>query len=50
MSASVLRRFRHPLLATVLLGVFFVPLLYVVVVRLVRRWRRPEPAPATAAE
>ncbi|WP_306226502.1 efflux RND transporter permease subunit [Bosea beijingensis] len=38
------------MIAATVIGVFFVPLLYVGVVRLVRRWRRPEPAPATTAE
>jgi multidrug efflux pump len=34
------------MIAATLLGVFFVPLLYVTVVRFVRRWRRhPEPVP-----
>ena len=38
------------MIAATVIGVFFVPLLYVGVVRLVRRLRRPQPAPATAAE
>uniref|UniRef100_A0A9E8A3E7 Efflux pump membrane transporter n=1 Tax=Bosea sp. NBC_00436 TaxID=2969620 RepID=A0A9E8A3E7_9HYPH len=38
------------MIAATVIGVFFVPLLYVGVVRLVRRWRRTEPAAATAAE
>ncbi|RYE31604.1 MAG: efflux RND transporter permease subunit [Hyphomicrobiales bacterium] len=38
------------MIAATVIGVFFVPLLYVGVVRLVRRWRRPEPVPATSAE
>jgi multidrug efflux pump len=38
------------MIAATVIGVFFVPLLYVGVVRLVRRLRRTEPAPATAAE
>ncbi len=38
------------MIAATVLGVFFVPLLYVGVVRLVRRWRRTEPAAATSAE
>ncbi|MGX1742060.1 efflux RND transporter permease subunit [Bosea sp. NPDC055353] len=38
------------MIAATVIGVFFVPLLYVVVVRLVRRWRRTEPAAATTAE
>ena len=38
------------MIAATVLGVFFVPLLYVGVVRLVRRWRRTEPAAVTTAE
>ena len=38
------------MIAATVIGVFFVPLLYVGVVRLVRRWRRTEPAAATAVE
>ena len=38
------------MIAATVIGVFFVPLLYVGVVRLVRRLRRAEPAGATAAE
>ena len=38
------------MIAATVIGVFFVPLLYVGVVRLVRRLRRTQPAPATAAE
>ncbi|WP_199084450.1 efflux RND transporter permease subunit, partial [Bosea sp. ASV33] len=38
------------MIAATVIGVFFVPLLYVGVVSLVRRWRGDEPAPATAAE
>jgi multidrug efflux pump len=38
------------MIAATAIGVFFVPLLYVGVVRLVRRWRREEPVPATSAE
>ena len=38
------------MIAATLLGVFFVPLLYVTVVRLVRRLRQTEPAAVTAAE
>ena len=38
------------MIAATVIGVFFVPLLYVGVVRLVRRLRRAEPTGATAAE
>jgi len=38
------------MIAATAIGVFFVPLLYVGVVSLVRRWRGTELAPATAAE